>query len=421
MKQTLKTITGSTFLRHNAILFVGSLLVGFANYIYYPVLGRLLDPATFGEVQALTALFTQLSLFLIVLGQVTVNIVANYTDEDKKQLVLFELEKFALFLSAGLALLLMAFSWQLRDFFHFESAWPFIIILAGLVMSVPLSFRNAFLRAHKDFTSFSVSQLIGSFAKLGLSAFFVILGFKSIGAMGGILISQLIAFWYAATIARKLGFYKPASSRYLGKIDMSSIRPELKYGALVFIGSLAITLLSSVDIFVVKHYFDPQTAGEYAGISTVAKIIFFLTGSISQVLLPSIKLSNTIRENLSYLGKSLVLLTAIGGASVIIFTAFAEQVVHILMGSAYATYVEFLPELSLAMFLLSVAGLFISYYLALREYQLATVVILGIGVTGWLMVTRHNTLGDVVSNLVYGSIAMLALLGMWRLLLRFKS
>lgn len=419
MKRRLQFLTNSTFLRHNAILFVGSLLVGFGNYVYYPVLGRLLEPSIFGEVQALAALFTQLALFLIVLGQVTVNIVANYEDEEKKQIVLFELEKFALMLSIGVAVVLVAFSWQLRDFFHFESVWPFIILLSALVASVPLAFRNAYLRAHKQFTSFSISQIIGSFAKVGLSAGLVVLGFKSAGAMGGILISQLLSFWYAAAIAKKLGFYKPASSRYFGKVDMSAIAPELKYALLVLVSSLAITLLSSIDIFVVKHYFDPHTAGEYAGISTVAKIIFFLTGSISQVLLPSVRLNRPRRENLSYLWKSFALLAGIGGVAVIIFTAFADKVVHILMGSAYATYVSLLPGLSLAMFLLSIASLFISYYLALREYQLGVIVTFGIVATSWLMIIRHNSIGDVVSNLVYGSIALLAFIGIWRLILIF--
>lgn len=421
MKHSLKTLTASTFLRHNAILFAGSLLVGFGNYIYYPILGRLLEPSIFGEVQALAALFTQLSLFLVVLGQVTVNIVANYEDEEKKQIVLFELEKFALMLSIGLSVVLAAFSWQMRDFFHFESAWPFIILLCALVASVPLSFRNAFLRAHKQFASFSMSQIIGSFTKVGLSAMLVVIGFKSAGAMGGILVSQLIAFWYAALIAKRLGFYKPATSKYFGKINMTAVTPELKYGLLVLVSSLAIALLSSIDIFVVKHYFDPHTAGEYAGISTVAKIIFFLTGSISQVLLPSVRLNRPARENLNYLWRSLALLISIGGVAVIIFTAMAERVVHILMGSTYATYAGFLPKLSLAMFLLSVASLFISYYLALRAYQLGVIVVFGIAITGWLMVIRHNSLDDVVSNLVYGSLALIASIGIWRLIHSFTS
>lgn len=411
-----KSFFNSAFIRHNAVLFFGSMLVGLGNYIYYPVLARMMQPAPFGEVQALAALFTQLSLFLIVLGQVTVNIVANYSDEEKKQRVLFELEKFAFILSIALALVLAAFSWKLKAFFQFESVAPFILLLVAVVVSVPLAFRSAYLRAHKKFASVSVAQIIGAFSKVFLSAALVLIGFKSAGAMGGIVVSQILAFGYAAYKAKQLGFFKPKGSSYRTKPDMQIMVPELKYAMLVFVGSLAVTLLSSIDVFVVKHYFDPHTAGEYAAISTVAKIIFFLTGSISQVMLPSVKLNQTSHENFMYFLKSLVLLSGIGGVAVIIFTAMSRTMVHILMGSNYLAYAHFLPQLSLAMFLLSIVGLLISYYLALRKYQLTAIVGLGIITIGWLMVARHASLQDVVTNLVWSALCILGYFGAWRLI-----
>lgn len=410
----LKRLTSSTFLRHNAIFFIGSLLVGVGNYLYYPVLARFLEPIPFGEVQALTALFTQLSLFLIVLGQVTVNVVANYDDEQRKQRILFELEKFAFMVSIGIALVLAAFSWQLKEFFQFESVLPFILILLAIVVSVPLAFRNAYLRAQQKFGVASTSLATSAFAKVIFSTIFVVIGLKSAGAIGGIVVAQILAFIYAARAAKRLGFFRPKGSSYISKPDVRSMAPELKYTLLVFVASMGITLLSSIDIFVVKHYFDPHTAGEYAAISTVAKIILFLTGSISQVMLPSVKIKNSARQNMIHLMKSFVLLIGVGGATVIIFTAVPEVIVHILMGSNYLAYAHFLPQLSITMFILSIVGLLISYYLALRKYQLIVVVGLGITATGWLMVTRHTNLEDVVTSLLYGSVLMLSLFGAWR-------
>lgn len=411
----LKRITSSTFLRHNAIFFIGSLLVGVGNYLYYPVLARFLEPVPFGEVQALTALFTQLSLFLIVLGQVTVNVVANYDNEAKKQHILFELEKFAFMLSIGIAIVLAAFSWQLKTFFQFESVLPFMLILLAIVISVPLAFRNAFLRAHKRFASASVSLAISAFTKILFSVALVIIGLKSAGAIGGIVAAQGVAFFYAAMAAKKLGFFRPKNSTYLSAPDLKVMAPELKYTILVFVASMAITLLSSVDVFVVKHYFDPHTAGEYAAVSTVAKIILFLTGSIGQVMLPSVKVKNAARQNTMHLIKSMALLTGVGGLTVIIFTATPGTIVHILMGSDYLAYAHFLPKLSMTMFILSIVGLLISYYLALRKFQLIVVVSLGIAATGWLMVTRHSNLDDVVTSLLYGSVLMLSLFCAWRM------
>ena len=66
------------------------------------------------------------------------------------------------------------------------------------------------------------------------------------------------------------------------------------------------------------------------------------------------------------------------------------------------------------MFLLSILNLVISYYLALRKYQLSIIIALGIGVVGWLMLMHHASLQAVVSNLVIGSTTTLALFAVWR-------
>jgi O-antigen/teichoic acid export membrane protein len=416
LQSYLSAVRGSIFLRHNAIVFVGSVLVGVGNYIYYPILGRLLAPAAFGEVQALTALFMQLTIFLVVLGQVTVNIVANYTDEGKKQTVLFELERLALIISIVLFVILGALSWKLKAFFQFESTLPFILLLLAVVVSVPVAFRSAFLRAHKRFASASIAQLIGAFGKIALSVGLVLLGLESAGAMGGIVLAQLLMLGYAAYMARRLGWFRPSRSAYGSRPKLALLLPELKYALLVLVGSVAITLISTIDVFVVKHYFDPHTAGEYAGISTVAKIIFFLTASVTQVLLPSVRIAQSKRQNRSYLLKSLVLLLVIGGGATAIIMIFARIVVSVLMGANYLMYVSLLPQLSIVMFLLSIINLLIAYYLALRNYQVGIVMALGTCLVSALMIARHDSLLTIVNNLLYSSIGILLLFLAWRIL-----
>lgn len=414
MVAKVKALFGGPFFRQNAVFFIGSLLVGGFNYIYYPVLGRLMEPGAYGEVQAVVALFMQLLIFLGVLSQVTVNVVANYTDETHKQRVIFELEKVAFMISLGLLVIGAALAWQVRDFFNFESAWPFIILLAVVVASVPLTFRTAFLRAHQRFGLVSLVNVLGAVSKVVFSAALVWIGWNTIGAIAGILIAQVLSFGYAAAKAKQLGFIKPAGSRYLGRPAIKEIRPELKYAGFVFICSMAVMLLSSIDIFVAKHYFDPQTAGEYAGVSTVAKIIFFLTASISQVLLPAVKLANRPTDNRKLLLKSGVFLTATGGLAAIGLALFSRDAVNLLMGADYLPFAHLLPLLCLAMFLLSVVNLIVSYYIALRKYTVLGIIVPGICMTVVLMWALHDSIRDVVLNLIFGSITMLGLFILWR-------
>ena len=100
----LRRIQPSEFLRHNAVFFIGALAVGALNYVYYPVIGRLLPPAAFGEVQTLVSLFLQLMIFLNVLSMITVNIVANARNEQQAQHTILDFEKAAIIVSMLLLL-----------------------------------------------------------------------------------------------------------------------------------------------------------------------------------------------------------------------------------------------------------------------------------------------------------------------------
>lgn len=400
----------SSFLRHNAIFFVGSVGVGLLNYIYYPVLGRLLEPSAFGEVQAIVSLFLQLTIFLTVLSIVTVNIVANYTDKRQMQQVMFELEKTALLISICLLLASVLFGNVLQSFLQFESAAPFSLLALALVVSIPLTFRSSFVRGKHAFGRASVINIVAAGAKLALSVALVVVGLNTFGAIAGIVVAQVLAGVLAAIWARQLGLEKSTGS-YMAPPKLSVIKTELPYATLVLVGSLVITLLYSIDIVVVKHLFDPHTAGLYAGIATVARTIFFLTASIVQVMLPLIKLEQTPQQNRRLFIKSLGLMLLVATPALALFALWPETVVGLLMGQNYLPYAELLPRLSLAIFIISVLSLIISYFTALRRYVVLILAIMVAVVACLLMLLHHDNLQAIVENLLYTSMMALCLVG----------
>ncbi len=405
----LGKIKNSPFIRHNAVFLAGSIAVGVLNYAYYPVLSRMLSVENYGEVQTLVSLFLQLCVFLTVLSQVAVNIVANYTDEHKKLQIINELEKLALYASFGLLLVVAACGWLIKDVLNFGSAWPFVFLMLAVVATVPLTFRGAFLRGHKKFGMASIANMIGAGSKVIFSAILVAIGWSINGATCGIILAQLLAFGYAARAAKKVGFFRDSETRQFGRLNWRIVLPELKYGLLVLDGSAAITLLSSIDVFVVKHYFDPQTAGLYAGVSTVARIIFFVTAPIAQVMLSTVKMSQPAKENKSIFIKSLALSMLLGGGVFMVFWIFSQQITSILMGKSFDVYASLLPTLSLAMLVISMLNIVISYGIALRRYSIHGKVILGTSFTIFLLSIHHQDLNAVVYSLLFGSIVMLGL------------
>ncbi len=402
---------GSEFLRHNAIFFTGSLAVGVLNYIYYPVLGRLMPAAGFGEVQALVSLFLQTTIFLSVVTNVAVNIVANEHDTVRRSRIVAELERLAtLVVAAGLLVGLVLLP-QVQAYLRFTDPAPFIILGASLLISAPLTLRQAYLRGISAFGALSVATILSAAFKLVASTALVLIGLGTSGAIGGLVAAQIVALIYAARTARRLGLHPPPG-RYLRFPDLAVIKPQLPYAALVLVVSLVTTVQFSFDILVVKHYFPAGVAGLYAGVATIARIIFFLTGSVAGVLLSTVKIAGPPSHTRALLLRSVVLQTALGGSALLAFSLWPRFFIHVLIGPRYLPLAGLLPELSLALFVTAFVSLFMAYDLALRRASSAAVAVLGAAATFGLVSIHHRTPGDIVGSLLLGSTIMLALRGL---------
>ncbi|HTE58284.1 MAG TPA: oligosaccharide flippase family protein [Verrucomicrobiae bacterium] len=416
----LQHVKKSEFIRHNAIYFVGSLTIGALNYLYYPVVGRLLQPSAFGEVQTLVSLFLQIGIFMTVLGMLTINIITNYQSSQQRNRVITELEKLSLLIGiVFFAAATLGRSW-LQQYFQFQSSWPFVVLALAIVVTIPYAFRSGYLVGKKLFGLNAWAGISGAGSKLIFSFILVAVGLGTTGALAGILVAQALMFTVTGYFALRHGFHE-SFRLSVRPPDMQLIRPELKYAGLVLLGSLAITIMYSIDIVVVKHYFDAHTAGLYAGVATAARIIFFLTASVAQVLMPSIKLSQPPAKNRQVLKRSFGLVTLIGGATLAIFYMAPEFIVSVLMGSTYSVYASLLPRLSIAVFVISLLNLLMAYCLALRRYGAGIVAILGVVLTYGLMLAHHQSLEAVVSSLLYGSLAVGVAFALWLMWTENKS
>lgn len=402
----------NSFLKQNLIFFIGSVVVGLLNYAYYPLIGRILAPDSFGEVQTLISIFLQLTIFLNVLSMVIVTIVVNYQDEKVKIRTVVELEKFALILGLLFLLVIAVFAPKLQLLFKFESMLSFIVLALALVFSVPFNFRTAYLRGKKSFIHVSIANILNAFLKLILSLFFIILGWKTLGAVFGIALAQLMALAYAGVYVKKHGL-NIDPKKYLKLPDLKNISTELKYSLTIFIAMFIITVQFSADIVLIKYFFDAETAGLYAGISTIARIIFFLTAPLVQVLLSVVKREQTNNQNLKFLKKTLVLFLAIGGSTLVILTFAPATITHLLVGDKYSAYIHLLPKLSLMIFIVSAINLLTSYFLALKRNSIVFILFLGAVTTFALIFFGIKDLETITSNLVYGSLATAVLLLFW--------
>lgn len=465
MQKITTLYKSSPFLRHNLVFFFGSLAVGALNYLYYPVIGHFMNAEDFGEVQTLVSLFLQFAILMTALSLITVNVVANQHGQEAKTLtpsphpakkpgpgfftpfstktvplmyafrrktaknslsadflpvnggvgsgsethVIYELEKLALLIVSGLTFLLIATSIMLKNFLQFQSAWPFIALAFCFLVTVPFTFRAAYLRGKHDFAGSSIGDALGSLVKIIFSVLLVYAGLRTFGAIAGIALSQVVAFLFVVFRARRLGFVMNHGKQWFTRPNVRILVPELKYGVFVFVISLIIITQLSIDIVVIKHYFSPTDAGQYAGIAAMARIIYFVTASIISVLFTSVRLINPRPKNRRLLLSSMGLLLLIGGGTLLIFTIFPKLILGILFPK-YLDFASLLPRLSLSIFVISIANMLFVYYMALRRYWILLAAALGALITYILLLTHHGTMSEVVNNILYGNLSMIGLL-----------
>ena len=406
----VKRLTQNQFLRHNAIFFAGSMAVAFINYLYYPVVGRLLPNAQFGELQVIISTYLQMSIILSVLQNVSINILVNTKDAKKARATIGELEKISLYIGFALLIIIAATSVPLAHAFKFSSPLPFIAIAVAFVLAIPSIFRNAYLQANQKFANASLNSFVGSSSKLLFSAALVLAALHTFGAVLGIALSQLVALWLANRQATRAGYVGSELATIRKKPDFGLIRPQIPYAVFVLGMTLLTTLQISIDVTLIKYYLPPEVAGNYAAIATIARIIYFLTGSILAVLLSSLSVTKPTRENVRSLLQSLGLITLLGGSATIFFSLFPQFTVHLLFGARYDSLTHVLPLLSLAVFIGSLLNLFVTYATALRRYFALVFVALGSLASLLFVILNTKSIEHIVVGLLVGS--SIALIGM---------
>jgi O-antigen/teichoic acid export membrane protein len=251
----------------------------------------------------------------------------------------------------------------LQSWFHFESRWPFVVLALTVLVSVPFYIRGAFLRGRQRFGMVSAGNIVGSAGKLLLSAALVGLGLGTAGAIGGLLLAQVVACLLILWWAGRLGL-------------------------------------------------DATTAGLYAGVAAVARILFFLSASIPQVLISRVRVRDGT-QNQHLLGKSLLLLLGLNLPILVAIIVAPSQILRVMMGETYTHLANVLPILSISICIVSVINLLAAYYLALRRFGIAVLTVVGAGLTYLFIFLHHGSPMAIVESLLLGSAATIISIGVW--------
>lgn len=371
-------------------MIVGSLSTSFINYLYHLVMGRMLGPANYSVLAAVVSLLGLIGILPTSLGLVVTKFVSSYkSDQDTKSFINFFYKKVWITASV-LTAIMVIISPLITSFLNIKGIYLLPISFLMFLFFIPSMFLRSVLQGLLRFKDFVLSFLGENGSKILVATALVMIGFSVggalvswvIGALVGLLVGTLALKSYLGTESQKLS---------------GNLKPILFYSIPVLVQSLAVGSMYSSDLLLVKHFFSPLSAGLYASLSFLGRIIFFGVSPIAAAMFPMVSQKQAKGEGYRrlFLYSFLAALVLSSGV-LMIYWLFPAIVIKLLYGSAYLGAASLLLQFGFFITIFTLSFLLINFFLAIGRVKIVIVPV----VTSLLQVIGillfHSSLGVVI-------------------------
>jgi len=386
-----------TLIKSSSMLFVVMMAANACSYGFHIVASRALGPADYGLFVSLMALAAVMvvpaqAIQITMARRVVIEETAGRQDR-LRPLALHALWR-VLALGLGLATLLWLTRAAWQRFLHMATGGPLLAVGFAVTASLVLPVGRGVLQGRQQFGFLGASVFSEAGLRLALGAWLLVAG----GVAGGIWAGAA-----ASVAALLLALYPlaglPGKS---GSPPAANFREMYKYGAPVLAIFGAFAVLTSLDMVLVKHFFEPVAAGYYAAAAVVGKAFLLLPVAMVQVLFPKASAGHVAEENTAALlnqSLGLTFLAVAAGAAAV--WLLAGTVILSLFGAAFnhPETIQLVRWFGPAIAPLALVYVLLHYNLAVHRLRLAwfligDIAVLAAGLTLW-----HASLGQVLAVL----------------------
>ncbi|WCM92449.1 oligosaccharide flippase family protein [Acidovorax sp. NCPPB 2350] len=330
----------------SSYILLTSVLGGVLGYVYSVVMGRMLGPMEYGLLGALMALVPILSVPMSTMNIAMARLFSRHLALNGRTGVASIFWGNQLwFLVLGLVGLVAFFLClaPLKSFLKTQDWRPIAFIGINLFFMLLLPIANGLAQASHHFKFLAFLNVAGPLAKLLGSAALVALGWGVGGATLGLAAASAAMAGMSIIYCWKR-LDAPFIAENLAKhVSFREVFP-------VLLAMLAFTLLFQIDVLLAKAFYDAEHAGYYAAAATLGKAVMYLPSAVVVPLLPMAAAGEALQQNTTHLlWKAIALTLVMTTAGALFYWIFAEQVIHLLFGSAFGESAGLLKWYGLAM------------------------------------------------------------------------
>jgi len=368
MRERLHRSLANPLLTGSFLVSVGLTVGNIFNYLYHVSMGRMLTPAHYGVLTALISFMSIFGVFAATMTTVVAKFVSKYRVQDSSSDIAHLLRQ--LIRRIGLLVLVVVVLSQfivapIASFLHIEDGILINLTIVGILLAILVAINSGALQGLLKFKIMALFGASGSILRLVLALTLVYLGFGLRGAAVGFFLAYLIPYL--------LTFF-PLGSYIFRKESRKQIQygPLIKYSLPSFVALVGLSMLLSMDIILVKHFFTDTDAGRYSALSVIGRVIFFATSSISMVMFPIIagKFEQGKDHTKTFL-VSLLLVFGAGSFATLVYFIFPQALIQLFYNNpSYLVEMHNLGLMGLFFFIYSLVALFIQYYLSISRTKI---------------------------------------------------
>lgn len=415
----VERVKSDDMVRHGLLMAAFGFALGLFNYLYQLAMARMLQPDDYGILMSLTSLFLIVSIFALAIRTAMAKFISKYHAENNMKAAG---NLWRLYLKRTLLLGVVAFivtallSPAISGFLRIGNFWYPLTLFSALILAFALPVNYGTLNGLHRFVPLGWTTTLWALLKLVFAIVLIKLGFGLYGGLVPFLLAFIIVF------AITLSLLKDLRDGNAKKVEIVGFR---SYLGLSFIAILAYTVLTNIDVVLVKHFLSPEQAGNYAALAALGRAALFAPMGIALAMFPkSSGLHEMGKSHRSVLLMGVLLTLLISGAVVVVYWIDPEFALGFLgkyeSGALkYALAVDHLFRYALAMILFAVSYVIMNYFLSINRTRVAYPFVATAFLQVVLILYFHGNIAQVVNvMLVSAAVCLIAVIAFYLLWVR---
>ena len=397
-------------IKDSMLLFIASTVVNLSNFIFHSFASRLLGPEQYGVLVTLLALIIIVVMPALALQMTLVKKTSIYKAHGQlgsveklfKQTILWfsvvGAVYFCVFAAAGAGI------GGVKEFFHISDPALYYILggIAFIALVVPVV--KGILQGLQNFMGLGATFIMDAFIRLAALYLFVYaLHWGIRGALATTFAGTTFSFITGFFLLKYIFRMPEPAGEVIKKRDIFG------YALPVFFSMFGFAMLSYVDVFMVKHFFNNYDAGLYSATSMVGKAFLYFPSAIAMTLFPKVSESHELnRDTLSLLLKSLGLTAVICLAGIVVCFFFPKIIIGVMFGAKYLAIEGVIRVFGAAILPLVLFNILLNYSLAIHKYGFIYIMYAGIAAYIAALWFFHGSFFQVIGVLFAVNMLILA-------------